>query len=95
MILWVLRTGSLWCDIPRELACWQTVYKRLAQWNESDTLKKVFEAIRFEPDMQDISIGARKDDVDNDGYQHIGVSSIKIVVFVDGLGNSLSFFHSC
>ena len=106
-ILWVLRTGSPWRDIPRELACWQTVYKRFVQWSESDALKKVFEAVRFEPDMQDISIdgtyikahrssaGARKDDVDNDSHQHIGVSrggrSTKIVVSVDGLGNPLSF----
>lgn len=57
-IRWVFRTGSPWCDIPQEPACWQTVYKRFAQWNESDMQKKVSEAMRFEPDMQDISIGA-------------------------------------
>lgn len=34
-ILWVLRTGSPWRDLPPELGPWQSAYSRLARWQRA------------------------------------------------------------
>ncbi|MGV7224213.1 MAG: transposase [Nitrospinales bacterium] len=31
-ILWILKTGAPWRDLPKEYGPWQTVYKRFAMW---------------------------------------------------------------
>ncbi len=31
-IVWKLRTGAPWRDIPRELCPWQTAYNRFNRW---------------------------------------------------------------
>lgn len=40
-ILWRLRTGSPWRDVPEEFGPWITVYKHFDQWNCDGTLDKV------------------------------------------------------
>ena len=31
-ILWKIRTGAKWCDIPKELCPWKTAYNRFNRW---------------------------------------------------------------
>jgi hypothetical protein len=35
-IIWKLRTGSPWRDIPEELCPWQTAYNRFNRWSKKD-----------------------------------------------------------
>lgn len=35
-IIWKLRTGSPWRDIPEELCPWQTAYNRFNRWAKKD-----------------------------------------------------------
>jgi transposase len=40
-ILWRLRTGSPWRDLPEEFGPWVTVYKHFDKWNSDGTLEKI------------------------------------------------------
>jgi transposase len=37
-ILWILRTGSPWRDLPEEFGPWQTVWRLFDQWNADGIL---------------------------------------------------------
>lgn len=40
-ILWVLRTGSPWRDLPDDFCPWQTAWRKFDQWNADGTLAAV------------------------------------------------------
>ena len=40
-ILWILRTGSPWRDLPRKLGPWQTVWRLFDKWNGDGTLDAI------------------------------------------------------
>ena len=44
-ILWVLRTGAPWRDMPKEYPSYQTCHRRFQQWSNDGTLKKVLTTI--------------------------------------------------
>ena len=41
-ILWKLRTGATWCDIPQEFCPWQTAYNRFNRWASKGLWNKFF-----------------------------------------------------
>ena len=45
-ILWSLRTGSPWRDLPEEFGSWQTVWRLFDQWNHDGTLDSVLNRLR-------------------------------------------------
>ena len=55
-VLWILRIGAPWRDLPEYYGSWQTVYKWFAQWQENGKLKALFDQLREGADMQDLSI---------------------------------------
>ncbi len=55
-MLWILRSGASWRDLPERYGPWQTVYKRFNQWSKDGVFVRIFHALRHDPDMQDISI---------------------------------------
>lgn len=44
-ILWVLRTGAPWADIPGRYPSYQTCHRRFQQWARDGTLKRVLRAL--------------------------------------------------
>jgi transposase len=47
-ILWVLRTGAPWRDLPEEFGKWQTVYHYFAKWRDDGTFLAVQQYLQRE-----------------------------------------------
>lgn len=45
-ILWVLRTGACWSDLPERYPPYQTCHRRFQQWCEDGTFERVVVALR-------------------------------------------------
>jgi transposase len=44
-VLWILRSGARWCDMPARFPPYQTCHRRFQQWNKDGTLKLVLETL--------------------------------------------------
>ena len=44
-VLWVLRSGAHWHDLPERYGKWKTVHTRFARWAKSGVWVRVFEAL--------------------------------------------------
>jgi transposase len=42
-VLWILRSGARWCDLPPRFPPYQTCHRRFQQWVKDGTLKRVLE----------------------------------------------------
>ena len=47
-ILWVLRTGAPWADVPDRYPSYQTCHRRFQQWVSSGIMKGVLEALALD-----------------------------------------------
>lgn len=45
-ILWVLRTGSPWRDLPEEFGAWKTAWRLFDEWNADGTLDEILGRLR-------------------------------------------------
>ena len=45
-VLWILRSGSAWRDLPKELGPWQTVWRWFDQWNADGTLDEILQRLQ-------------------------------------------------
>ena len=50
-ILWILRTGSPWRDLPDALGPWQTTWHLFNQWNQDGTLDKLFRRLQMKQEL--------------------------------------------
>ena len=44
-VLWILKTGSSWRDLPSEFGKWQTVYGRFRRWTAEDLWGRIYRTI--------------------------------------------------
>ena len=51
-VLWIVRTGSPWRDLPIEFGKWNTVFKRFRDWVKADVFQKLFDVASAPPDME-------------------------------------------
>src|SRR6185436_11307744 len=43
-VLWIVRTGSPWRDLPAFFGKWNTIFKRYRDWVKADVFVRLFEA---------------------------------------------------
>ena len=44
-ILWILRTGAPWADLPDRYPSYQTCHRRFQQWVRSGVLRSILEVL--------------------------------------------------
>jgi transposase len=49
-ILWILRTGAPWRDLPERLGPWQTVYDHFRNWRRKGVYDRILEALQIRLD---------------------------------------------
>ena len=49
-ILWVVRTGAPWRDLPERFGPWQTVYHWFNAWSRDGTWDRILEALQMRLD---------------------------------------------
>lgn len=51
-VLWRLRTGLPWRDLPTEFGNWNSVFRRFRRWAEAGVFERVFREISGDPDFE-------------------------------------------
>ena len=51
-VLWVVRAGAPWRDLPARFGNWGTVWKRFRRWAEKGVFERLFKALSDDPDFE-------------------------------------------
>ena len=51
-ILWILRTGSPWRELPERFGPWQTVYDHFSKWRAEGVYDRILEALHIRLDAE-------------------------------------------
>jgi transposase len=55
-VLWIMRTGSPWRDLPAEFGHWHRTYVRFSRWREKGVFEHVARVLRSDADLEHLFI---------------------------------------
>ena len=55
-VLWKVRVGAPWRDLPSGFGEWNSVFRRFRRWAQSGVFQRIFEAIAGDPDFEYVLI---------------------------------------
>ncbi|MBY5413426.1 IS5 family transposase [Rhizobium leguminosarum] len=102
-VLWIVRTGSPWRDLPEVFGEWNSVFRRFSRWSRKGIWWRMFAAMSDDPDFEYLIVdstiirvhqhaaGAKKGAEDQALGRSRGGLSTKIHMAVRGLGCPVRF----
>jgi putative transposase len=57
-VLWLVRTGTPWRDLPNTFGKWFTVYTRFWRWAHKGVWERLFKILSEDPDFEYVAIDA-------------------------------------
>jgi putative transposase len=51
-VLWIVRTGSPWRDLPEVFGCWNSTFRRFSRWSAKGVWHRIFAAMADDPDFE-------------------------------------------
>lgn len=51
-VLWRVRTGLPWRDLPGDFGNWNSVFQRVRRWAAAGVFERIFERLSGEPDFE-------------------------------------------
>ena len=57
-VLWILRTGAPWRDLPPEFGNWNSIFIRFNRWSRKGVWETLFKVLADDPDFEHVMIDA-------------------------------------
>jgi transposase len=51
-VLWMVRTGAPWRDLPEAFGFWNSVFRRFRRWAQAGVFERLFQALSGDPDFE-------------------------------------------
>ena len=51
-VLWMVRTGAPWRDLPEAFGSWNSVFRRFRRWAQASVFERLFQILSGDPDFE-------------------------------------------